>query len=171
MSHSQTVLSWPPPQSKFYHPTYSLWWHGICITVVHLFVCSYSYLSHVIANSRKVGTIAGHAYHHTPKPATASGVIKHTMNMYLITEPDGSSLLHTPTNTLPISTVSLTYFIIPGAHHFFWSFLRATPTAYGSSQAEGWIWAEAASLHHSHSNMGSKPHLRPTPQFMAMPDS
>lgn len=28
----------------------------------------------------------------------------------------------------------------------------------------------AASLHYSHSNTGSKPHLRPTPQLMAAPD-
>ena len=36
---------------------------------------------------------------------------------------------------------------------------RAIPAAYGSSQARGRIRAAAASLHHSHSNMGSKPHL------------
>ena len=28
----------------------------------------------------------------------------------------------------------------------------------------------AASLHHSHSNAGSEPHLQPTPQLMAVPD-
>ena len=32
---------------------------------------------------------------------------------------------------------------------------RATPTAYGSSQARGGIGAVAASLHHSHSNTRS----------------
>ena len=55
---------------------------------------------------------------------------------------------------------------------FFFSFclLRATPVAYGSSQARGGIGAVAASLHHSHSNAGSKPHLRSAPQLMAMPD-
>ena len=36
---------------------------------------------------------------------------------------------------------------------------RATPTAYGVSQAWGQIRAAAASLHHSHSNWGSKLHL------------
>ena len=43
---------------------------------------------------------------------------------------------------------------------FFVSFclFRATPTAYGSSQARGQIVAVAASLHHSHSNAGSEPH-------------
>ena len=44
----------------------------------------------------------------------------------------------------------------------------ATPTAYGGSQARGQIRATAAGL--CHSNTGSKPHLQPTPQLMAMPD-
>ena len=39
----------------------------------------------------------------------------------------------------------------------------AAPTAYGSSQAKGWIRAVAAGLHHSHRNAGSKPHLQPIP--------
>ena len=41
---------------------------------------------------------------------------------------------------------------------FFFNF-RATPTAYGVSQARGLIGATAAGLHHSHSNAGSEPHL------------
>ena len=49
-------------------------------------------------------------------------------------------------------------------------FFRAAPEAYGSSQARGRIRTTAASLHHSHSNSGSKPCLWPIPQFMAMPD-
>ena len=49
------------------------------------------------------------------------------------------------------------------------AFSRATPVAYGGSQA-GLIRAVATSLHHSHSNEGSEPHLRPTPQLTAMPD-
>ena len=48
---------------------------------------------------------------------------------------------------------------------------RAAPMAYGGSQARGLIRAVAASLHHSHSNARFKPHLQPTPQLMAMPDS
>ena len=48
--------------------------------------------------------------------------------------------------------------------------LRATPEAYGGSQASGRIRAEAASLHHSHSNVGSEPHMQPTPQLMATSD-
>ena len=47
---------------------------------------------------------------------------------------------------------------------------RATPAVYGSSQARGQTGASAAGLHHSHSNVGSEPHLEPTPQFMAMLD-
>ena len=42
---------------------------------------------------------------------------------------------------------------------------RASPTAYGGSQARGLIRATAASLRHSHSTIGSKPHLWPTPQL------
>ena len=52
--------------------------------------------------------------------------------------------------------------------------LRATPEAYGGSQSRGRMGAAActaaASLHHSHSKLGSKPHLQPTPQLTAMPD-
>ena len=46
----------------------------------------------------------------------------------------------------------------------------AAPVAYGDSQARGRIGAVAAGLHQSHSNAGSKPRLRPTPQLMATPD-
>ena len=49
-------------------------------------------------------------------------------------------------------------------------FSRAAPEACGGSQASGRIRAVAAGLHHSHSNAGSKPRLRPTPQLMATPD-
>ena len=40
---------------------------------------------------------------------------------------------------------------------------RDTSAAYGGSQARDPIRAIAASLCHSHSNAGSKPHLQPTP--------
>ena len=40
---------------------------------------------------------------------------------------------------------------------FFFVFSRATPTAYGVSQARGLIGAVATSLHHSHSEAGSEP--------------
>ena len=48
---------------------------------------------------------------------------------------------------------------------------RATPAAYGGSQARGQIRATAASLHHSYSNTGSEPCLRHTPQLRPVPDS
>ena len=47
---------------------------------------------------------------------------------------------------------------------------RATPTAYGGSQARGLIGAVAASLRQSQSNAGSEPRLRPTPQHTATPN-
>ena len=45
----------------------------------------------------------------------------------------------------------------------------AAPAAYGGSQARGLNGAVAASLQQSHSNSGSEPRLRPTPQLTAMP--
>ena len=50
---------------------------------------------------------------------------------------------------------------------FYLSFclLRATPAAYGGSQARSRIRAVATSLHQRHSNVGSEPRLRPTPQL------
>ena len=48
-------------------------------------------------------------------------------------------------------------------------FFRAPPSTYGGSQGRGLIRAVASGLHHSHSNVGSEPCLRPTPQPMAMP--
>ena len=54
---------------------------------------------------------------------------------------------------------------------FFLSFVfsRATPTAYGGSQARGLIRGVAAGLLQSYSNAGSELCLRPTPQLMATP--
>ena len=60
---------------------------------------------------------------------------------------------------------------------FFWGgvgwlvlFFRAPPEAHGVSQASDPIGAVAAGLNHSHSNLGSQPCLRSTPQLTAMPD-
>ena len=50
------------------------------------------------------------------------------------------------------------------------SLFRAPLVAYGSSQARGQIKAAAADLRHSHSNVRSKPHLRPIPQLTTTPD-
>ena len=54
---------------------------------------------------------------------------------------------------------------------FLFNFLlfSAAPKACGGSQARGPIGAIAAGLHHSHSNTGSQPCLRPTPQLPATP--
>ena len=46
----------------------------------------------------------------------------------------------------------------------------AAPAARGDSQARGPIGTVAAGLCQSHSSTGFEPHLRPTPQLMAMPD-
>ena len=53
--------------------------------------------------------------------------------------------------------------------HFF-DFFRAAAEAHGSSQTRGQIGATAAGLHHSHSNVGSEPSLRPTAQLPATVD-
>ena len=50
------------------------------------------------------------------------------------------------------------------------AFSGAAPSAYGGSQARGLIRAVAASLCRSHSNVGSQPPLRPTPQLTATLD-
>ena len=53
---------------------------------------------------------------------------------------------------------------------FFFLSFRATSVVDGSSQARGQIRAVTASLCQSHSNMGSKVCLRPTPELTATPD-
>ena len=62
----------------------------------------------------------------------------------------------------PTGLVYFTYFIFV--------FSKAALAACGGSQARGLIGAVAACLHHSHSNVGSKLHLQPTPQLSATPD-
>ena len=60
---------------------------------------------------------------------------------------------------------------LPGIFYILIFFLFRTMSApHGSVQARGRIEAAAASLHHSHSNTGSKQHLHPTPQLMATSD-
>ena len=51
---------------------------------------------------------------------------------------------------------------------FYILLFRATPAAYGGSQAKGQITAVAAG--HSHSNAGSELHLQSAPQLTATPD-
>ena len=48
--------------------------------------------------------------------------------------------------------------------------MGAAPVAHGGCQARGLMGAVTAGLHQSHSNAGSKSHLRPTPQLTATPD-
>ena len=48
-------------------------------------------------------------------------------------------------------------------------FSRAVPVAHRGSQARGPTGAVAAGLCQGHSKVGSKQHLRPTPQLTAMP--
>ena len=59
---------------------------------------------------------------------------------------------------------------ISGVWVFFFFFFRAIPVAYGGSQARGRIRAATTSLHHSHSNARSEPHLQPALQLKAIPD-
>ena len=54
-----------------------------------------------------------------------------------------------------------------GGFFYFFLLFRATPVAYGGSQAKGQIRAVATGLPQSHSNEGSEPRLR---QLMATPD-
>ena len=74
---------------------------------------------------------------------------------------------------LEVNSLMLSCIILLDPLFFFFGlffFLKAAPAAYGGSQARGRIGAVAASLHCSHSNARSKPHLRPTPQLRATPD-
>ena len=52
----------------------------------------------------------------------------------------------------------------------FLPFSRATPAAYGGSQARGLIGAVAAGLPQNHSNVGSEQRLQSTLQLTATPD-
>ena len=47
------------------------------------------------------------------------------------------------------------------------AFSRVALAAYGGSHARGLVGAVAAGLRHSHSNTGSEPRLRHTPQLTA----
>ena len=53
---------------------------------------------------------------------------------------------------------------------FFFGLFRVAAMAYGGSQASGQMGAVGAGLRHSHSNVGFKLHLRPTPQLTATQD-
>ena len=72
-------------------------------------------------------------------------------------------------NTLYLDVVAVSCNLIRKECKFFFLF-RATSIAYGNSQARSWIGGATASLHHSHSNAGSKLLLQPTLQLVAMSD-
>ena len=92
-----------------------------------------------------------------------------------LVSPSLSLLLNVPgvvILSLVLHSLGLFIYLFIFSFFFFLVFyvFRAVPTAYGVSQARGLIGAGAASLHHSHSNAGSKPCLQPTPQLTAAPD-
>ena len=63
------------------------------------------------------------------------------------------------------------YFLSVFSHFSdFYNFFRATPMAYGGSQARGLTRATAAGHSHSHNNARSEPYLQTTPELMAMLD-
>ena len=70
----------------------------------------------------------------------------------------------------PISLFKIKYKFYLFIYFCLFAFSRATPAAYGGSQARDLIGDVATSLCHSHSNTGSKPNLQPTPQLMATQD-
>ena len=77
---------------------------------------------------------------------------------------------------IPISSIEVLFFLwVFKRFHclkfIYFCFFRATPVAYGGSQASHLIRAAAAGLHQSHSNDKYKPHLRYIPQLTAMPDT
>ena len=68
------------------------------------------------------------------------------------------------------STHGLSFFLFLFFFYFFLLFLWASPVAYEGSQARNPVGAVAAGLHQSHSNVGSKPRIQPTPQLTATLD-
>ena len=55
-------------------------------------------------------------------------------------------------------------------YYYYYLLFKATPGAYGGSQARGLMGATATVLHHSHINARSEPCPQPTAQLTAMPD-
>ena len=64
--------------------------------------------------------------------------------------------------TKPKAVILVSEFVLLFSIFFFLGggrLFRAAPVAYGGSQARGPSGVVATSLHHSHSNTGSEPHL------------
>ena len=77
------------------------------------------------------------------------------------------------TDIVIFTLLGSSYFLISINILFFFLSLRlfgAAPMAYRGSQARGLVGVVATGLHQSHSNSGSEPCLRPTPQLTATPD-
>ena len=75
-------------------------------------------------------------------------------------------LFHSFLNQCAKLFLSLFFFFLFGR----FTFSTAAPTAYGGSHPRGLIGAVATDLHQGHSNVGSQPHLWPTPERTATPD-
>ena len=88
-----------------------------------------------------------------------------------LTQPMGPWKLWPLSSSLALShTLSLSRLQLMEIFVFVFCFFRATPAAYGGSQARSQIGAAAAGIHRSHSNARRKPDLQPIPQLMAVPD-
>ena len=81
-------------------------------------------------------------------------------------KPANYEFLLLPVNQPKCQTYLCVFFFLISFSFFF----SAAPVTYGSFQARGPIGAAAASLCHSHSNVGSEPHLQTTAQIMATLD-
>ena len=81
-------------------------------------------------------------------------------------------LFHLPTSPPQPCFYSVFEFHFIFMYLFIYLLFKATPKAYGGSQARGPIRAAAAGLHHSHShsNSGSEPCLQSILWLMATPD-
>ena len=96
-------------------------------------------------------------------------IVKDTANLI----PKEIKLFYSNSNDVWVATFPTILLTLGINKHLFiyLCLFRAIPAAYGGSQARGRIGAAAASLHHSHSNAGSKLCLPPIPQLMATLDS
>ena len=99
-------------------------------------------------------------------PADGVGVIQKVMKCF------GIRWKHWLHNTMNVLSGTEAFTVKQLIFYFYFYFLlfRAVPAAYGGSQGRSQIRATAAGLCHSHSNSGSEPHLRPTPQHIATLD-
>ena len=73
-------------------------------------------------------------------------------------------------SNLMIFCISVVSVVMSSLYFLFFCLFRAAIMAYGGSQARGQIRVVAAGVHHSQSNVGSEPHMRPTQQLTARPD-